>query len=245
MSPETVEVQKRKHFCAMFVCYGEISSSTVHPRSHTWYRRYRRKALGEDGCTGFISWRFDLRWESYGFLSYFWILNYRKLLLLWFWLPGSYGFLRYFWILNYRKLLYFDFDCGNGTGHTSASTSASIKLGSSHGLRTLFRGVWTNGVKVMKFQSFLFKLKNYFYLYFILTVAILSTSSIEILFETDYHQIESLERVFVPEPFLHHLWVPLGEEYPSAHGLTLHRPLSKYRNTSQFHNNKTCFYANL
>ena len=39
-----------------FVCHGEISQTT-HSQSHVWYHR---KALGKEGCTGFVLWHCNL-----------------------------------------------------------------------------------------------------------------------------------------------------------------------------------------
>jgi len=36
---------------------------------------------GEEGCTGFVLWRSDLCWESYGFSKFLWFIKIRKLLL--------------------------------------------------------------------------------------------------------------------------------------------------------------------
>jgi len=65
-------------FCLFCLFVMVRSLGPCIPRLCAWYHR---KALGKEGCTGFVSWHSDLRWKSYGFSKFSKNKKTRKLLL--------------------------------------------------------------------------------------------------------------------------------------------------------------------
>jgi len=53
------------------------------PRSRAWYHW---KALGKEGCPGFVLQHSNLWWESYGFSKFLWVIKIKKLILFTFWM---------------------------------------------------------------------------------------------------------------------------------------------------------------